>query len=361
MAVAALRIAVGHLPPGSGDALAAALRPTHRRQAATCTQPHSNAAVALRVAACWLPPGNSAAAAIAAVSGQARLEANARRCCQKPQLANVVGAPTDASSSSNVSKAALAVAARKQPNGSLAAVAMAAAAGPAFANAKGGDLRRQRIAGSALAVAASRLSSDIAASLLIVSKLPQSRDKAPAASRPQSWLASASIREGVSSSGQSDTVSQGEYGLPHLCQDTSRQVMSQLWPALGAQHSVRGESSRSGVGVNGTSAGLQVSPRTFETRLRQSRPILSDLGRVAAVSSMWARQTDKCGWPSTHAYLFQMPGTKVDLQKRYGHSMRKLLVKDWVQQTFPSSQAARHIVQEGTSDGVVNHIAAFMP
>lgn len=95
-----------------------------------------------------------------------------------------------------------------------------------------------------------------------------------------------------------------------------------------------------------------ISPRTFESRLRHSAPILQDLQQVSAVSSGWAQHANKGGWPAAHAYLYQELGTKDELRQRYADSMRHLLVKDWILRPGHAQTGA---------ESLVNRIVAFVP
>lgn len=140
--------------------------------------------------------------------------------------------------------------------------------------------------------------------------------------------------------------------LPYLCQDTATHIFGQLWPAV-EQHKDSPDRSC------GSPDAATISPRTFETRLRMSKLLFNDLGHAAAVSPTWAKHAENKGWPSTHAYLFQESGTKGQLQERYMHSMRRLLVKDFLQSC--GAPPPFSIDLQGNGNGVANHIAAFLP
>mmetsp|Transcript_91721 Transcript_91721/g.163247 ORF Transcript_91721/g.163247 Transcript_91721/m.163247 type:complete len:175 (+) Transcript_91721:40-564(+) len=129
-----------------------------------------------------------------------------------------------------------------------------------------------------------------------------------------------------------------------LCQDTSGRVFEQLWPAAS----------------QGTPS--QLSPRTFESRLRVSAPILQDLQQVAAVSQTWSQRIERSGWPAAHAYLYQEPGTKDVLKERYTDSMRALLVKDWLCRADPTvfRPAARSSQPPTSPEGLVSRIVSYV-
>eukprot|EP00440_Ansanella_granifera_P066410 gb/GFBE01072029.1/.p1 GENE.gb/GFBE01072029.1/~~gb/GFBE01072029.1/.p1 ORF type:complete len:181 (+),score=28.77 gb/GFBE01072029.1/:1-543(+) len=135
---------------------------------------------------------------------------------------------------------------------------------------------------------------------------------------------------------------------PPLCQDTSGYVIEQLWPSPPCLV----PDSRTG-----PQAQAKLSPRSFESRLRSSAPILQDLQQVAAVSQTWAQRIDSDGWSAAHAYLYQEPGTKVELRQRYAFSVRELLVKDWFKEAWP-------VVSPGAAspdpEGVVARVVSFM-
>eukprot|EP00435_Cladocopium_sp_Y103_P053698 s977_g17.t1 len=92
-----------------------------------------------------------------------------------------------------------------------------------------------------------------------------------------------------------------------------------------------------------------LSPRTFESRLLQLAPLLQDLQALCAVSQNWASM-NAAAWCATHQYLFQEPGTKKDLRRRYATSKRELVVKNWM----------RHAAS-AVPEGLVGHIASFIP
>lgn len=318
MAVPALRIALGQLPPGSVPALAAVLRPEALIARRSC-------ATALAVAATHQLQGTPAGSVLAAAAGRAFLRVS--RHAPPRQNATL----TDA----------LALAARQQPQGTLSAKALAAASGRAFLRMSGGftQLRARAVAGSALALAAGRLSPECAAAIA-----PASRQQLACFRRrrksPPSSLPARSPRE----------PPKQQSSLPNLCQDTSNCIFGQLWPAKHVSPLER---------CSGQPEPAAISPRTFETRLRMSKPLFSDLGRVAAVSPTWAQHAERDGWPSTHAYLFQEPGTKWQLQERYSHSIKRLRVKDWLQDC--GSQAPFSVELQGDQDGVMSRIVAFLP
>jgi hypothetical protein len=143
---------------------------------------------------------------------------------------------------------------------------------------------------------------------------------------------------------------------PGLCQDTSNHAIGHLWPAQSTsseQVVVRSD------GVHRSSA--SISPRTFETRLRQSAPMFNDLNRISAVSLTWAQHAERCGWPSAHAYLYEVPGTKWQLQERYAQSMRQLLLKDKLWQRLSLSRATSDGDLQRELDSLMSHIVAFVP
>ncbi|CAE7659708.1 unnamed protein product [Symbiodinium sp. CCMP2456] len=94
----------------------------------------------------------------------------------------------------------------------------------------------------------------------------------------------------------------------------------------------------------------KLSPRTFELRLRQAARLLQDLQQLSAVSLNLASRVDGVGWSATHEYLFQEPGSKAKLRRRYAESMRQLLLKTWLR---------RCAAQE--PEGLVAHIVSFVP
>mmetsp|Transcript_52774 Transcript_52774/g.109123 ORF Transcript_52774/g.109123 Transcript_52774/m.109123 type:complete len:166 (+) Transcript_52774:47-544(+) len=124
-----------------------------------------------------------------------------------------------------------------------------------------------------------------------------------------------------------------------LCQDTVGHAIEQLWPAIRSL----GEDCQS-------ISASKLSPRTFELRLRQSARLLQDLQQLSAVSPNLASRVDGVGWSATHEYLFQEPGSKAKLRRRYAESMRQLLLKTWLR---------RCAAQE--PEGLVAHIVSFVP
>ncbi|CAK0851375.1 unnamed protein product [Prorocentrum cordatum] len=172
---------------------------------------------------------------------------------------------------------------------------------------------------------------------------------APAAPRPQPESAA-----GAAAPGRGGRPARQPLG--RLCQDTSERVVGHLWPPLPPARGGCGEvaSERAGAGA--------VSPRSFEARLRQCRHIFGDLRCVAAVSAAWARHADRDGWPSTHAYLYQEPGTKSELRRRYEASARRLLLDDWFRHHL-SAAHARGLAwpQQGSAAGLAGRVAGFLP
>lgn len=341
-----MRVALGQLPVGSVPALAAVLRPSTPRSPRWSKKLATDA---LAVAAQQLPQGTFAASALSAAAGRAilRVRDKSPKRHQGPLLAD-----------------ALAVAAQQQPQGTSLACTLAAAAGRAFLRLTGNpEQRRSRaLAGSALAVAAKTLSQEYASAILPASRQQSawlrhtgsscrqtgSADKFGARDvdstnliRGFAFQSLASPVASAQDAGSSPRLAQGN-PASRLCQDTSSRVIGQLWPE-----------KRCAVEIGGFSTS-SLSPRTCETRLRHSRPLLMDLSRVSAVSPSWARHAEKDGWPSTHVYLFQASGTKMQLQERYNHSMQKLLLKDQLR-GFSLSQAI-----QGGVDSLVNRIAAFV-
>ncbi|CAJ1339973.1 unnamed protein product [Effrenium voratum] len=107
-----------------------------------------------------------------------------------------------------------------------------------------------------------------------------------------------------------------------LCQDTLGYAMEQLLPSAQVE---------------------ALSPRGFESRLLQLAPLLQDLQQLCAVSQ-WANRINAGGWSATHEYLFQEPGTKGDLRRRYADSMRLFLVKAWFCRAHAPEGLAAHVV-----------------
>ncbi|CAE8637751.1 unnamed protein product [Polarella glacialis] len=123
---------------------------------------------------------------------------------------------------------------------------------------------------------------------------------------------------------------------PSLCQDTSGYIIEQLWPAQPSSAGRQLQASATKSAEAHHKSG-QLSPRSFESRLRHSAPLLQDLQQVAAVSQNWAHRANADGWPAAHNYLYQEPGSRGDLQQRYTDSMRTLLVKDWLCRAPPAA------------------------
>ena len=130
--------------------------------------------------------------------------------------------------------------------------------------------------------------------------------------------------------GGSQYVRSEPFSQISLCQDTLGHTMQQLWPASQKQ-------------------ALNLSPTSFESRLLQLAPLLQDLQALCAVSQKWASM-NAAAWCATHQFLFQEPGTKNDLRRRYATSMRELVVKNWIQHSAMS-----------VPEGLVGHIASFVP
>ncbi|CAK9089835.1 unnamed protein product [Durusdinium trenchii] len=92
-----------------------------------------------------------------------------------------------------------------------------------------------------------------------------------------------------------------------------------------------------------------VSPKSLELKLVQLAPLLQDLQSLCAVSQNWA-SINAAAWSATHEYLFQEPGTKKDLSRRYvgrtqANCMRNLAVKTWI-------SSATAAVPEGAARGL---------
>lgn len=257
---------------------------------------------ALAVAAQQQPPGTLAASALAAAAGRAFLRISEDAPSRQSRAR---------SASEHTFADALAVAAHQQPRGTPAATAMAAAAGRAFLRASAGS----------------------------------ARPRARSACSERVVLSTTGHRQ-VSCGPASQTSS-----LPYLCADTSNLIFGALWsvqqPAHGGQQALS----------SGLSGCTNVSPRTLDTRLRVSKHLFGDLSRVSAVSPTWCQRVDRDGWSSTHAYLFQEAGSKVQLQERYSHSMRRLAVQDWLgfAQAAPASENLRG------NDDVISRIVTFLP
>jgi len=207
---------------------------------------------------------------------------------------------------------ALAVAAQQQPRGTLAATVLAAAAGRAFL----------------------RTSAEC------------SRPRAKSACSEMDEHSVVSANQGFAGQRASSRSS-----LPRLCDDTSGYIFGQLWPVQQIADRVQ-QASSSGLPID-----TIISPQALESRLRLSKPIFGDLSRVSAVSPSWCQRVERDGWSSTHAYLFQEPGTKGQLQARYSHSMRRLMVKDWLQLC---GAAAVTSVDLRSDDNIVSRIDAFL-
>ena len=145
------------------------------------------------------------------------------------------------------------------------------------------------------------------------------------------------------------------------CPDTSAQVFQQLVPPQlqPAERGAEGAQQTNvilpvGTWIQGPNR-ADLSPRTFENRLRRSAPIFHDLQQVSAVSPVWAQRANIQGWPAAHAYLYQGPGTKAELRERYSVSKRQLVVTEWIR-----AYSNTFNVQQNGAD-VVSRIAAFMP
>jgi len=410
MAIAALRVALGELPPGTAHALAVALRPSPRATSQASHQP-GMAAAALQVAAGWLPHGTPKAAALAAAKGLS--QPGCRVPCPADAERSVAKTSTSLASSaggadavvpravwalrSTTAAAALAVAAQHQPHGTSEARELAVAAGSAFLRDLRGTTWQRNTpsaAAVALAVAMGRLGGDMAAALAAAVRRPASRVRGAPRAAPSNTggdVAAANggcprLREvprGTHTDAEAGTAAparlvgaEGAPGdvFPHLCQDTSCRVIEQLWPSFTSEASVLTQRERSGPASRACNSmgsrasfgrfsapGLLISPRTFESRLRQSMTILQDLQQVSAVSPVWARRADRDGWPATHAYLYQEPGTKSDLRERYCTSMRQLIVKDWLRQGFLGVHGRAAPAVAGGAESLASRIVAFMP
>lgn len=289
---------------------------------------------ALALAAQQQPQGTIAASVLSAAAGRAFLRiqrARPSKSCSKssPARSDLVNA--------------LAVAANQQPYGTRAASALAAASGRAFLRISRRLPSKQHRARSA--------SSHILADALAVAARQQ-----PPGTLSASVLAAAAGRSFLRASKGTVVAKhccpkqRKRSSIPKLCDDASGHIFGQLWPVQRLAHGVHQAH------CDNLPAGMIISPRTIETRLRQSKPIFGDLGRVSAVSSSWCQHVDRDGWPSTHAYLFQEPGSKLQLQERYTHSMRRLMAKDWLQL---SSTGAPGLELRREED-LVSHIVAFM-
>lgn len=227
--------------------------------------------------------------------------------------------------------AALAVAARRLPLGTLSARALSVVhSGTAWR-------LRCRIAGLALAVTAEQLRLDrrLAAALTLAAgrQVASTRTLALAT---HSWR-------------------------PNLCLDTSSSVIGQLWPpstyTVCEAPVIFDRSCGDAARIPG-GARLPLSPRTFETRLRSLRSVFQELRHVAAVSAEWARFSERRGWPAAHFYLFQESGSKGELRQRYAASMRRLLVEDRIRSTQSSSACPTR--RDGAAS-LANRIVSFVP
>eukprot|EP00928_Gymnodinium_smaydae_P034797 TRINITY_DN24587_c0_g1_i1.p1 TRINITY_DN24587_c0_g1~~TRINITY_DN24587_c0_g1_i1.p1 ORF type:complete len:366 (-),score=46.05 TRINITY_DN24587_c0_g1_i1:169-1266(-) len=365
MAVAALRVAVGQLPPGTTQALVVALRPSPRGVQSASPPSPEIAAAALRMAASWLPLGTPKAAALAVASS-----------VRERPAAQVHSQPNNAI-------AALVVAAQQQPQ----AWQLAAATGRALLRERRTDATLK-----ALGVAAKQASPEVAAALKSLAGRvcrPSLRKPPSAGRRAASSLASTGCVRGASSASaitatcgwphplpQQTQKQQADGGLrsnhnqprshvreqlavdqsfdaPVLCNDTSRRVIEILWPPRpGTRRHVPSTAQISSTSTEADMSSARISPRTFESRLREAGLILQDLQQVSAVSPTWAQRAEENGWPAAHAYLYQEVGTKSELRQRYKDSMHRLMVKDWLQRPEGVQISA---------DGLVDHIAAFMP
>jgi len=275
-----------------------------------------------------------------------------------PPGSTVVTVPAVASASSTskrrrptVSAAALALAALQQPIGSEAATQLALAAGRAVLTIPGGCQPRGRrhgaaVAPAALSVAAARMEPQVAAALAM----------AGAARLPPRFRRQRAVQ----------VCSPRSRKQPPLCHDTTYRVVKQLLPPRPDVHDTSAEAQNvgHGIGSSGSMTNLgraALSPRTFETRLRQSAPILRNLQQVSAVSAFWARRVECDGWPAAHAYLYEEPGSCAELQQRYAASMQRLLVQDWVCCNLPTAPVAAPTVTSRTdlAEGIVGRIVAF--
>mmetsp|Transcript_56420 Transcript_56420/g.174943 ORF Transcript_56420/g.174943 Transcript_56420/m.174943 type:complete len:664 (-) Transcript_56420:333-2324(-) len=183
-AVAALRIAVGQLSPRTSQALSIALHPSsHAAPWVSQQSGLDTAATALRVAAGWLPEGTHRAVALAVATGRAQNAAPTEQAAQRECSLGAQDEPqgvawgrarrtTGRPWRCNTAAAALAVAATQQPQGTLEASELAAAAGQALLQMQGRFLRPRQPAAStttaALGVAAKQVSSEVAAALAAV-------------------------------------------------------------------------------------------------------------------------------------------------------------------------------------------------
>lgn len=250
--------------------------------------------------------------------------------------------------------AALAVAAQQQPPGTLAASALAAAAGRAFLRISEDAPSRQRRARSAsehtfadaLAVAAHQQPRGTPAAKVMAAAAGRAFLRASAGSARPRARSACSERVVLSTTRHRQVSS-----LPYLCADTSNLIFGALWPVQQPAHG--GQQALS----SGLSGCTNVSPRTLDTRLRVSKHLFGDLSRVSAVSPTWCQRVDRDGWSSTHAYLFQEAGSKVQLQERYSHSMRRLAVQDWL--GFAQAAAASENLRG--NDDVISRIVTFLP
>eukprot|EP00929_Paragymnodinium_shiwhaense_P053603 TRINITY_DN26845_c0_g1_i2.p1 TRINITY_DN26845_c0_g1~~TRINITY_DN26845_c0_g1_i2.p1 ORF type:complete len:264 (-),score=61.27 TRINITY_DN26845_c0_g1_i2:177-968(-) len=249
---------------------------------------------------------------------------------------------------------------------------------PALSSCQGGLRGHCALAAAALAVAAklqpARLQTQMRAAAGRVSLHSLHRPRAAGVVIGYSRRDASSVASSSASSSPPSSSSNTA-----LCPDTSAQVVQLLWPSPYAATATAAAARHAGVGrvaqvppvqrsgaivlqqaySSGSRGGL--SPRVFESRLRQSAPMLKDMHRVSAVCASWSARVEQNGWPAAHEYLYQEPGTKRQLQQRYLASARQLQVKEWFQQRLPPPIAAAAAVQSGRLlEVAVPHVAAFM-
>uniref|UniRef100_A0A7S4Q3N6 Uncharacterized protein n=1 Tax=Alexandrium monilatum TaxID=311494 RepID=A0A7S4Q3N6_9DINO len=344
--VAALRVAVGQLSPRTTQALSVALHQPSR----------SSAWAAVCLAASWLPAGTPEALALAAAAGRLRRQSRPESAAEGgsgPREGGRHALPGDRALRADaparphverprIAAAALGVAAKQLDREMAALLAAAIGSFRCFADADlpekhgCGWIRCSAARSAAAAKASSAAGPHTAASLGFYSRPWQFLRQVPS----QGYL---HVR-GQSAVGL-DEARRGWAGAssPSLCHDTSVRVMETLWP-----HAADVPVASPGGGPPPAS----LTPRTFESRLRHSAPLLQDLQQVSAVSPVWARHADQGGWPAAHAYLYQELGTKDQLRQRYSDSMRQLLLKDWILRAGHAQAGA---------ESLVSRIIAFMP
>ena len=299
MAVAALRVAAGHLPPACSSALRAALRPPGSREGGPL-KPAANAAAtaALRMAVVWLPDDLPKAAALAVARGG---RADAAKPAPAPQ--------------------------RPKPE-----------------HKQAGEVGRGAVV--ALAVVVGRLHPAARAVLV-----PTAASMAPQPGRrPRARAAGSVPHFGGPPSLCGDTSSR-----------VVEQLWPAALGG-GAPGGVS-EASDGASPPASRPRGTWLWSCAFEDRLRKFAPLLRDLQQASAVAPGWALFVDRMGWPSAHAYLFQQPGTKGELRQRFADSTRQLTARDWVRRHLGNCAAGATGAELFLSSSglLVRRISDFMP